>query len=219
MRRDRLEALYRYLLRPPLSYDRLEALPDGRYRLRLKTAWPDGTSHLVLSGHELLNRLAALVPAPRKNQLSYHGVLAARSSWRSAVLPQATGPPDGAHVTPAASQPHLGRAPPSRPRHRRPRLPEGGMWRTAPLRRRHSPPGRHRPHPGPPRTGAPGSAPAPQAAPWPARPARDVSLTRPRCMQGETHRCVLDLVKDAIEDSDMAFMPPGPLLRPRGESL
>jgi hypothetical protein len=92
-RRDRLEALCRYLLRPPVGDDRLEALPDGRYRLRLKTAWRDGTSHLLLSGHELLNRLAALVPAPRKNQVLYHGVLSARSSWRRDVVPRAqTGP-------------------------------------------------------------------------------------------------------------------------------
>jgi len=88
-RRDRLEALCRYVLRPPVSDERLEALPDGRYRLRLKTAWRDGTSQLLLSGHELLNRLAALVPAPRKNQVVYHGVLSARSSWRRAVVPQA----------------------------------------------------------------------------------------------------------------------------------
>ncbi|MGF1465526.1 MAG: transposase [Sandaracinaceae bacterium] len=88
-RRDRLEALCRYLLRPPVSDDRLEALPDGRYRLRLKTAWRDGTSHLLLSAHELLNRLAALVPAPRRNQVVYHGVLAGRSAWRREVLPDA----------------------------------------------------------------------------------------------------------------------------------
>ncbi|MGF1468571.1 MAG: transposase [Sandaracinaceae bacterium] len=91
-RRDRLEALCRYLLRPPLSDARLEALPDGRYRLRLKTAWRDGTSHLLLSGHELLNRLAALVPAPRKNQVVYPGVLAGRSTWRRAVVPKAPAP-------------------------------------------------------------------------------------------------------------------------------
>ena len=91
-RRDRLEALCRYVLRPPVSDDRLEALPDRRYRLRLKTAWRDGTSHLLLSGHELVNRLAALVPAPRKNRVVYHGVLSARSSWRSAIVPRTPAP-------------------------------------------------------------------------------------------------------------------------------
>ncbi|MGF1466405.1 MAG: transposase [Sandaracinaceae bacterium] len=99
-RRDRLEAPCRYLLRPPLSDDRLEALPDGRYRLRLKTAWRNGTSHLLLSGHVLLNRLAALVRAPRKNQVVNHGVLAGRSSWRSAVVPKAQAAPSTRPTSP-----------------------------------------------------------------------------------------------------------------------
>ena len=31
---------------------------------------------------ELVERLAALVPPPRKNQVLYHGVLAPRAAWR-----------------------------------------------------------------------------------------------------------------------------------------
>jgi hypothetical protein len=104
-RRDRLEALCRYLLRPPLSDDRLEAVADGRYRLRLKTPWRDGTTHLLLSGHELLNRLAALVPAPHRNQIVYHGVLAARSAWRRHVVP--TGPVTRERASGAAVSPRL----------------------------------------------------------------------------------------------------------------
>jgi hypothetical protein len=37
---------------------------------------------LVLSPQELVERLAAIVPPPRKNQILYHGVLAAHSAWR-----------------------------------------------------------------------------------------------------------------------------------------
>ena len=37
---------------------------------------------------ELLARLAALVPPPRYPLVRYHGVLAPRSSWRSAVVPK-----------------------------------------------------------------------------------------------------------------------------------
>ena len=33
--------------------------------LKLKTAWRDGTTHLVMSPLEFMQRLAALVPGPR----------------------------------------------------------------------------------------------------------------------------------------------------------
>ena len=39
--RRRLERLCRYVARPPLAHDRLEARPDGRLALRLKTRWRD----------------------------------------------------------------------------------------------------------------------------------------------------------------------------------
>jgi len=40
----------------------------------LKTPWSDGTSHLLLSPMELLEKLAALIPPPRFHLLRYHGV-------------------------------------------------------------------------------------------------------------------------------------------------
>jgi hypothetical protein len=45
--RSRLEQLCRYLLRPAVSQDRLQLLGDGRVLLALKTAWADGTRHLL----------------------------------------------------------------------------------------------------------------------------------------------------------------------------
>ena len=39
-------------------------------------------------GLELMERLAALVPPPRKNQVLYHGVLASRAAWRQEIVPQ-----------------------------------------------------------------------------------------------------------------------------------
>ena len=52
--RSRLERLCRYLLRPPLSNDRLSEAGPGRYAVRLKTPWRDGTTGIVLGGVELL---------------------------------------------------------------------------------------------------------------------------------------------------------------------
>ena len=81
--RKRLEALARYILRPPVSRSRLERLTDGRYRIAFKKPWSDGSTHLVLEGVELLARLAALVPQPRAHLTRYFGVLAPRADQSS----------------------------------------------------------------------------------------------------------------------------------------
>ncbi len=86
-RRDRLERLCRYALRPPVGQDRLQLMPDGTAVLELRRRWTDGTTHLVFDPVELLERLAALTPRPRVNLILYHGVLAPRAAWRRAVVP------------------------------------------------------------------------------------------------------------------------------------
>ena len=60
--RVRLEQLGRYLLRPPLAQDRVRLRADGRVLIELKTAWRDGTSHLVFDPIEFLEKLAANHP-------------------------------------------------------------------------------------------------------------------------------------------------------------
>jgi len=65
--RARLEQLCRYLLRPPGAQDRLRLTGDGRILLELKSAWHDGTGHLLFEPLELLEKLAALTPRPRVN--------------------------------------------------------------------------------------------------------------------------------------------------------
>jgi hypothetical protein len=52
-----LERLARYIMRPPLSQERLERRADGRYELELKSIWRDGTRAFVYEPHELLTRL------------------------------------------------------------------------------------------------------------------------------------------------------------------
>jgi hypothetical protein len=66
--RARLEQLCRYLLRPAVSQDRLQLLGDGRVLLALKTAWADGTRHLLFEPLELLEKLAALTPRPNQSR-------------------------------------------------------------------------------------------------------------------------------------------------------
>ena len=98
--RSRLERLARYVLRPPLALDRLEALPDGRLSYRLKTRWRDGTTHVLMERHELLERLAPLIPPPRAHQIRFHGILSPCASGRDQVVP---GPRDAATTVSAGS--------------------------------------------------------------------------------------------------------------------
>ena len=85
-RRDRLERICRYTLRPPVAQDRLQLTDDGQVRLELRRPWSDGTTHLLFDPVELLERLAALTPRPRISLIIYHGVLAPRAAWRSIVV-------------------------------------------------------------------------------------------------------------------------------------
>src|SRR5437867_5518743 len=86
--RSRLERLFRYAARPPLSMDRLEALPDGRLRYWFKTAWRNGTTHAIFEPLEFMEKLAALVPTPRAHLVRFHGLLAPAAKWRRpAVVP------------------------------------------------------------------------------------------------------------------------------------
>jgi hypothetical protein len=86
--RGGLERLCRYVLRPPLAMDRFERLADGRGRVGLKRVWSDGTTAIELSPLELVEKLAAIVPPPRVNQVRYHGVLAGNAAWRAEVVPK-----------------------------------------------------------------------------------------------------------------------------------
>jgi hypothetical protein len=74
--RQALEQLCRYITRPALANERVQTNAAGQVVLKLKTAWRDGTTHLVMSPLEFMQRLAALVPRPRLHLIRLHGVLA-----------------------------------------------------------------------------------------------------------------------------------------------
>ncbi len=88
--RKRLERLCRYIARPPLSLERLESHPDGRVRIRFKSAWKDGTHSVLLEPLDFISRLCALIPPLRFHMLRYHGVLAGHSRDRAEVVPSET---------------------------------------------------------------------------------------------------------------------------------
>ena len=86
--REGLERICRYIARPPLAKPRIEVRTDGQVRILLKRPWSDGTTAVELTRLELVERLVALVPPPRANQVHYHGVLASRSRLRERVRPE-----------------------------------------------------------------------------------------------------------------------------------
>jgi len=89
--RARLERLIRYMARPPLASERLEMLPDGRLAYEFKRPWRDGTSRVICTPLEFIEKLVPLVPKPRVNLTRYSGVLAPAAKWRPAVIPPAAG--------------------------------------------------------------------------------------------------------------------------------
>src|SRR6202795_2404001 len=82
-----LERLCRYITRPAIANQRLKRNPAGQVVLQLKSPWRDGTTHIVMSPLELMQRLAALVPPPRLHLIRFHGVLAPHATLRAAVVP------------------------------------------------------------------------------------------------------------------------------------
>jgi hypothetical protein len=92
--RAALERLLRYCARPAFASERLEVLTgqgddteqhDERIRYTFPKPMPDGQTCLTLTPLELLDRLAALIPPPRRHRHHYHGAFAPHSPLRKAV--------------------------------------------------------------------------------------------------------------------------------------
>lgn len=86
--RGKLEMLCRYITRPAVAEERLELLPCGDIQLRLKKPYADGTTHLIFSGLEFVEKLAALVPQPRIHLTRFFGCLAPHAKIRSQIVPK-----------------------------------------------------------------------------------------------------------------------------------
>ena len=87
--RHKLEHLCRYITRPAIANERLTLNRAGDVVLQLKSPYHDGTTHVVMSPLELMQRLAALVPRPRLHLIRFHGVLAPNAKLRSSIIPSA----------------------------------------------------------------------------------------------------------------------------------
>ena len=86
--RKGLEALCRYIARPPLAKNRLISDEEGEYRMLLKTPWSDGTSSIRVGLLELMERLVAIIPQPRTHQVLYYGAFANNAKYRKESQPK-----------------------------------------------------------------------------------------------------------------------------------
>ncbi|MCM8614066.1 transposase [Accumulibacter sp.] len=83
--REGLERLLRYCARPAFALDRLREIDPERLVYESVKPGPGGSVSLMLTPMQLLDRLAALIPPPRKHRHRYYGVLAPNSPLREAV--------------------------------------------------------------------------------------------------------------------------------------
>lgn len=85
--RKKLERICRYIARASLSEERLSTNKKGQVIYKLKKAYDNGTTQIVLEPLDFLSRLASLVPKPRVNLTRFHGVFAPNFKHRAKVVP------------------------------------------------------------------------------------------------------------------------------------
>ena len=108
--------------------ERLKRNRAGQVVLQLKSAYRDGTTHIVMSPLEFMQRLAALVPRPRLHLIRFHGVLAPHARLRAAIVPGTVTKPSepAARARAGIGAYELGAFTETRLRHRHRALPECG---------------------------------------------------------------------------------------------
>ena len=91
--REKIEKLCRYIARPAIALERLSVNQRGQVIYTLKKPYSDGTTHIVMTPIELLERLAAIVPRPRVHLTRFAGIFAPHFKYRSMVVPKPKQPP------------------------------------------------------------------------------------------------------------------------------
>jgi hypothetical protein len=77
-----------YIARPAVALERLSQNSHGQVIYKLKKPYDDGTTHIVLTPLELLERLAAIVPRPRVHLTRFSGVFGPHYKWRALIVPK-----------------------------------------------------------------------------------------------------------------------------------
>ena len=75
--RERLEKLLRYMTRPPFSEEHLQRTEFGKVRIKLKSPWRDGTTHIELTPFGVYRKISSVNPYA---QSAYRQIL-----WRIVI--------------------------------------------------------------------------------------------------------------------------------------
>ncbi len=86
-KKDALERLCRYIVRPPVALSRLAQLSDGAICYRVKNLAPHQPAVLRFEPLVFMRKLAQLIPPPRVHIVRYFGVWAPNAKLRSKVVP------------------------------------------------------------------------------------------------------------------------------------
>jgi hypothetical protein len=93
--RQGLERLLRYCARPAFAQERLCQIDPEHLVYESPKPGPGGRVSQILTPLEFMDRLAALIPPPRRHRHRYYGVLAPNSPLRPAVTALAAAPEPG----------------------------------------------------------------------------------------------------------------------------
>jgi len=90
--RKGLERLLRYCARPAFASEQLTVNDNNMIQYRLSKPTPKGETELQLKPEEFLDKIAQLIPPPRKHRHHYHGVLSPNSPFRKHIIEHAGNP-------------------------------------------------------------------------------------------------------------------------------
>lgn len=102
-----LERLLRYCARPAFALERLREIDPEHLVYESTKPGPGGSVSLLITPMQRLDRLAALIPPPRRHRHRYIGVLAPNSPLRAAVTALAQPAGEAPVTTAANATPHL----------------------------------------------------------------------------------------------------------------
>ncbi len=111
--RDGLERLLRYCARPAFALERLRQIDPEHLVYESVKPGPVGSVSLILTPLELLDRLAALIPPPRRHRHRYYGVLAPNAPLRAVVTALARPADEDIASAAADPTPDMESAPPA----------------------------------------------------------------------------------------------------------
>ena len=84
--RKGLEQLITYIARGPFSNDRLTLVENRQVKVALKRPFSDGSTHLLMTYSEFMEKLACLIPPPRSHLVRWSGSFAPNSKYRRKII-------------------------------------------------------------------------------------------------------------------------------------